>query len=42
MTSQIKSVNFPTGGDLIAFVEALKVEVGDPRDTVIQAKSRAA
>ena len=42
VTSQVKSVDFPTGADLIAFVEALKVEVGDPRTSVFQDESRAA
>jgi len=39
--STIKSVSFPTGADLIAFVETLKVEVGDPRVSVLQTSSRA-
>ncbi len=36
VTSAVKSVSFSTGRDLIAFVDALKVDVGDPRDCVTQ------
>ena len=40
VTSQVKAVSFPTGRDLIAFVETLKVEVGDPRTSVTQPDTR--
>ncbi|MDT8292055.1 anti-phage-associated DUF499 domain-containing protein [Roseomonas mucosa] len=36
VTSAVKSVSFPTGRDLIAFVDTLKVDVGDPRTCVSQ------
>jgi hypothetical protein len=36
VTSAVKSVSFPTGRDLIAFVDTLKVDVGDPRTCVTQ------
>jgi len=36
VTSTTKSASFPTGRDLIAFVEALRLDVGDPRETVRQ------
>ena len=42
VTAHVKAVSFPTGRDLIAFVETLKVEIGDPRDTVSQPHSRSA
>lgn len=35
-TAHVRLVQFPTGRDLIAFVEALNVDVGDPRETVTQ------
>jgi hypothetical protein len=36
VTSQVRAVFFPTGRDLISFVEELRVEVDDPRDAVRQ------
>ncbi len=39
---QVKSVSFPTGRDLIAFVETMKIDFGDPRDTVTQPETRSA
>lgn len=42
VTAQVRAVSFPTGRDLIAFVETLKVDVGDPRDTVTQPETRGA
>lgn len=42
VTAHVKAVSFPTGRDLIAFVETLRVEVGDPRDTVSQPETRSA
>lgn len=42
VTSTVKAVDFPTGADLIAFVETLRVEVGDPRLSVFQDEARAA
>lgn len=42
VTSQMKAVRFPTGRDLIAFVETMKVEVGDPCVCVTQPQTRRA
>jgi hypothetical protein len=42
VTAQMKAVSFPTGRDLIAFVETMKVEVGDPRECVTQPQTRRA
>lgn len=42
VTALLKVVAFPTGRDLIAFVEILKVEVFDPRDCVTQPDTRSA
>ena len=42
VTSQIRAISFPTGRDLIAFVETMKVEVDDPRNTVTQPRARHA
>jgi hypothetical protein len=42
VTAHVKSVEFPTGRDLVAFVDTLKVDVGDPRDTVSQPLTRSA
>lgn len=42
VTGYVKAVSFPTGRDLIAFAETLKVDVGDPRETVKQPQSRSA
>ncbi|MDO9713172.1 DUF499 domain-containing protein [Paracraurococcus lichenis] len=37
-TSNVRSVHFQTGRDLIAFVEKLRIDVGDPRQTVSQVR----
>ena len=42
VTSQVKALSFPTGRDLIAFVEAMKVEVGDPRGSITQPQTKRA
>ena len=42
VTAQVKSVGFQTGRDLIAFVEDLEIDVGDPRDCVTQSTPRSA
>jgi hypothetical protein len=41
VTAHVKAIAFPSGRDLIAFVEALKVEIDDPRRRVIQLQSRS-
>jgi len=35
-TMILKSVRFPTGADLIAFLNATRIEVGDPREAIRQ------
>lgn len=35
-TMSLKSVRFPTGADLIAFLDATRIEVGDPRGVIHQ------
>ena len=35
-TLTLKSIRFPTGADLIAFLETTKIEVGDPRTCITQ------
>lgn len=42
VTGHIKGVSFPTGRDLIAFVETLQIDVGDPRESVTQPQTRSA
>lgn len=38
-TMSLSSVRFPTGKDLIAFLDATRIEVGDPRDAIRQGES---
>jgi hypothetical protein len=38
-TVSLKSVRFPTGADLIAFLDATKIDVGDPRTVISQTES---
>jgi hypothetical protein len=38
-TMSLKSLSFPTGADLIAFLETTKIDVGDPRETIFQGEA---
>jgi hypothetical protein len=38
-TMSFKSVSFPTGAELIAFLEATRIDVGDPRETIFQGEA---
>lgn len=35
-TMGLKSARFPTGSDLIAFLDATRIDIGDPRDVISQ------
>ena len=35
----LKSVSFPTGAELIAFLESTRIDVGDPRETIFQGEA---
>ena len=38
-TMSLKSVSFPTGAELIAFLESTRIDIGDPRETIFQGEA---